>query len=40
MDWISVLLALSCGLIIGASLGVFLMALMFAGRDTGEWGEG
>ena len=33
MDWFSVLLALSCGLVIGASLGVFLMALMFAARE-------
>ena len=33
MDWFSVLLTLSCGLIIGATLGVFLMALMFAARE-------
>ena len=40
MDWISVLLALSCGMIIGASLGVLLMCIVFVGRDSGEWGEG
>ena len=33
MDWFSILLAVSCGLIIGATLGVFLMALMFAARE-------